>query len=1235
MGQRRSALPDGLGTRFRRRPDLWIASLSLIIAAVLIGTGTVLFESPLRTMYDYLADSFVAGFITVVVAIFIEQLLRAAPLRPRRALRFVYLGSIACATVGLLATYSRGSAAILQALVLTVLALGGLLVVLLIATGFVRWRDLGRAAGDLANHWGPVYLYILGSGYLLTAIYKDNPAVIDPILLRMDLSLGFNAAEIIGPWVAETTWVRMVTLYGYPLLGFFVAAVAGCLYLAGATAALRRCLLAVLLVSLLGNICYWCAPAISPIYAYPELVSGPGKLPGGQTKLDALRAAIVAGPDRAVLRTDLPRNAMPSLHTAFSLTVLIAAWGFRRRLFWWWLPLGFVQIATTLTHSVHYVVDLIAAVPLVMLCWALAEAGVRRFPPAGAAPLPPLAATGRTLKHRAFALGLSLVAALVALILWGRSAPISPWLAWPLSLVIIGLPVWTCACLFTPSANAAPATSEVFHSQPSIVHPPAVAMRILGFAIFCSGGIALILGQLLEKHLSTMLGASLPAATIVLAVFFAGLALGAWFCPHRVAGADRRLALLTFFVAGWALLVATAFFACDRALGAWVASANASGLAATSLAIVFLWILPPALAMGAQLPTLAAFLAGLPGSARASADALPRLYAHYLAGALVFTVLAPPLLFNLLGANGALCAVATIGLFVGVALWTGLEASCDDVAQAAVASESQHRGWLLAFAGGFIFFALEVIWFHLISAVYGASTYSFSILLALALLGLALGGRSVARATTTELAATLGWLTVALALSNAAWPWVGRILVASRETLALESFWGGELLKLVLLAPLVVPTAVGLGKIFPLLLRESDGKVQRVAEITVVNLLGCIAGGLVTGFALIPAFGAERTLLGLTLAIAFGGLGLAWRRSIRRVLVPLGVGLALLFFLPGWDRLELTRGCGLPLAPPLAQDARLVSFAEDFRAGFVTVVATPSADPARTTPTMTLLQNGQVVADDAGEVPMQVALGLIAAMHVPAQNRALVLGAGAGQSASILARLDFAQVDIAEPSLAHLAAARTEFAPLNQSVFDREGATVFIEDGRNHLRRTRVRYDTILMAPTPVGAAGATNLYSREFYALVRERLTPGGVLVQEVPLDHITPREIATILATARSEFPAVALWRTGREACLIGFTAAPRLNPEVWARWGSSRELDDVRRLMAIETSEAFLGWQWLAIDRVDAMLKHFAAQVGTNTDRNRWLEFQMPKYQQSRPDRRATNLRWIEAGTGTAIR
>jgi spermidine synthase len=1210
-----------------RRPDVWVGVASFAIVVVVFPQTSLRLLAIDRVLFNHLADSFGVGMISVFVGVLVQLLLRAAPPAVARTLRLGWLILVAATTLGLLFSFAHPARTstnwILQSLVLAVLGWSLVLGALLAACGIIRARDALAACREIGRNWAGVGLYLATGGYLLSLIRWFTPEVFDPLLLRMDASLSSIFVSSITRWTFAEPLARYVSEYAYPMLGFFIAAVAARLQLAGEIAQLRRYLTAVVFVAFVGPVCYWAVPAVGPIHAWPALFRP--EAASAETVAGLMHGSATMPFGRTLLR-----NVMPSLHTTFTLVALVALAAFRPRRweFTLWLPLAASQIITTLTLGVHYVVDLIAAVPLAVLCWALAEAAVRRFPPPDERPLPELPGDAAVRDRRVLTLGATWLVSVAALIAWGVAAPISPLLAWPLTALIMVAPTFAALRLF----RAPPATANVPRPAPLRPAPPSlleprVATRLLGSAVFCTGGTALILEQVAEKYLSTLLGSSRPAATLVLVVYFAGLALGAALCPKTTVSAPRRLAALELFIAAWCALLALAFFAVDQRLGAWLAAQDSSAfaLSAGRAAVAVLWLLPPTLAMGAQLPTLAATLRSTPVLAGAS---LPRLYALNLAGACAFTFVAPPLLFGLIGANGALWFAAGLGALVGLALWAGLPRgpAGNDAPAPHPAKESGGNAATTAvvasFAAGFAFFALEVVWFHLIGAGCGASVYTFSLLLGLVLLGLALAGSSVAGGREASLPTLLAGLALTLGVTSAGWPWLGRALASANGLLSLEWFWAGELLKTAGVAVLVLPPAVLLGQIFPRVLRDSGGDGARVGRLSFANVLGCVAGALAAGLVFIPQLGAERTLDGIAALAALGALA-HWVRTPGRTRALALAGLASVFLLPAWDRLELTRGFGVYLADGVPADARLVWFREDFSAGFVTVTARED-DAGRTV--KTLLQNGKFDANDAGEVPAQVSFGLLAALHAPSTERALVIGAGSGQTAAIVAQLGFKHLDIAELSPAHIAAARTEFAHLHGGVFDRPDVAVHLEDGRNFLLRARDAYDVIQIEITSLWFAGATNLYSREFYALARARLAPGGALVQWIQLHHLAPREIATILATARAEFPSVAVWRAGPQACLIATDGPARLNLPVWQRWLNDPALAAARAAAGITSPETLAPAELLTAPRVDALLNRHRGAYGLNTDRNRWIEFQSPKYYLSRFNHTAANLRWL---------
>jgi len=88
---------------------------------------------------------------------------------------------------------------------------------------------------------------------------------------------------------------------------------------------------------------------------------------------------------------------------------------------------------------------------------------------------------------------------------------------------------------------------------------------------------------------------------------------------------------------------------------------------------------------------------------------------------------------------------------------------------------------------------------------------------------------------------------------------------------------------------------------------------------------------------------------------------------------------------------------------------------------------------------------------------------------------------------------------------------------------------VVIDDGRRYLERTAQQYDVITIdPPPPVEAAGSSLLYSENFYSVVRQRLRPGGILQQWLPVgDAEDKAAVATGLAPVLSLCSSICLWK------------------------------------------------------------------------------------------------------------
>jgi hypothetical protein len=100
----------------------------------------------------------------------------------------------------------------------------------------------------------------------------------------------------------------------------------------------------------------------------------------------------------------------------------------------------------------------------------------------------------------------------------------------------------------------------------------------------------------------------------------------------------------------------------------------------------------------------------------------------------------------------------------------------------------------------------------------------------------------------------------------------------------------------------------------------------------------------------------------------------------------------------------------------------------------------------------------------------------------------------------------------------HADASRLASSPLSR---------IMIDDGRAFLERARDRFDVIIVdPPPPVEAAASSLLYSREFYAIAKPRLNPGGILQQWLPEGDAAI--FASVARALQESFPFVRVFRS-----------------------------------------------------------------------------------------------------------
>jgi spermidine synthase len=777
--------------------------------------------------------------------------------------------------------------------------------------------------------------------------------------------------------------------------------------------------------------------------------------------------------------------------------------------------------------------------------------------------------------------------------------------------------------------------------------PVASGWRVLLALYTLTGFSGLLAEQGFEKYLQLLTGATASASAAVLFTYFLGFALGGVAAAGLIRQGRLRRPLLAYgaveLAAGMACIAFS--YGIHPLMAKLAPLQNLFAAPVLKFQVRFLCgcllVLPAAALMGASFPLIAQ---ALDNARSATRKRWSQAYAANLAGALAASVAAPFLIMPAIGLRGALWICFAIGATVCT-----LTAILPDAPQAlaeapatAQAPLTRHVRLLLAasFGSGAIFFALEVIWTHLVGVVLGSSVYAFSWMLAAVLLGLLAGAVLVNRTAEIErpirtsllfqCAALL--LTVQLSL----WDRVPLLFRFTPPAIFQNSFYFAEIFKLFVAMLLLAPPAAVLGLIYPRLLASPQLQGERNAHLSgylsAANALGCLSGALLGIFVLVPLAGSEVSLKALALILALFWVLFLLREPLPpKRLATAAVTAAILLvvlLVRWWNWGTLTAGLGnffgqAPVAAGAPQQgvrylpAAFLFRQEDAQGGFTTVVEQTTVTGEVGHTVRTLFTNGKFQGDDNqiwGETQAQFGFSAVPSLFVPDYGRALLIGLGTGQSGAALKHLGYRDIAVAEFAPGIVKAAQACFSGLNEGIVGDPHVHLYLEDGRNVLLTDRRQYDLITIEVSSIWFAGSTNLYSREFYELAHSRLRSGGVLQQWVQLHHIGPREIASELATARSVFPFVGLWYYGGQGMLVA-ADRPLVSPRLQAGIAPGE---------ASQLEETLIAARLLDPDGVARLLAGRHAQI--NTDHNRWIEYATPRYQASSYDWVAHNLQFL---------
>jgi len=785
--------------------------------------------------------------------------------------------------------------------------------------------------------------------------------------------------------------------------------------------------------------------------------------------------------------------------------------------------------------------------------------------------------------------------------------------------------------------------------------------RAIAICFVFSGMTGLIYEVLWARMLGLVFGATTLAVSTVLASFMGGLALGSAWAGRLAAQLKRPLrtyGLIEIGIAVYALIVPTLFRAVDGLYALMWAQLH------PHFYLFNIWrfllsgstLLIPTMLMGATLPVLAAVVR----RSKSQTTSVTRYYTLNLFGAIFGTVAAGFWLLPTYGLRNTIYFAAVINVVIGaVAIWMDQrsklatvdenpEITSDEPTPAALVYDNTFFWLACAFVSGFVTISTQVAWTRVLAMVIGSSTYAFSILVALFLIGLSLGAFEVSRTRSKNLRRKLFTLELGTGVALLLSLWVVNQIPWLLVNVGLKtnvSTWRGLLtLQILCAALLILLPAFLMGTIMPLVLawasrNRASLSVKLVGRSYAVNTLGAIAGAFAAGFVLIPLTSTRFTVtIAAVLCLIVAGFALpslitAKDSDVMRAVVAGSTVVVVLFafiLAPRTNLAELSIGAYDSLVRVLArshepaekeqtqkgpEQHELLLYAEG---------PTSTVSVRRDWGTTSLAINGRTNASDGEDMSTQVMLAQLPLLLAPTIHSGLIVGFASGVSAGAILQSPIQSVTCVELEPATVTASRF-FEHVNHTPLNDPRLHLVIDDARTYLRGNRERYDLIMSEPSHPWVPGVANLFTQEFFELGRDRLAEGGVFVQWLQVYQLSNENLRSVLATFHRVFPHVMIFRVGGETrgkdLILAGSRSPLTLDRIGERMRDPLTSAELARV-GIKSEADVRGW-YVCDEKT---LEPAIAGSIINTDDNMHVETTAPR--EAFLPLKQTNESWIDA-------
>ena len=664
-------------------------------------------------------------------------------------------------------------------------------------------------------------------------------------------------------------------------------------------------------------------------------------------------------------------------------------------------------------------------------------------------------------------------------------------------------------------------------------------LAILSIVLFLSGISALIFETLWLRLSGLAFGNSIWAAALILSSFMAGLAIG----TAIAASAKFRARPLRLYAG---LEIAVAVFGCTvvfalPVLGELLRSLfqalwnHQTLLLALRVFISFVILLIPTTAMGLTLPVV---LEDPTLANQRFGRTIGLLYGLNTIGAVVGALIGELILIKAFGLWGtSLCA----GVLNVVAAIVALGLSGGDVQPGRLPPQPEpgrlrfafdyQPPWkllIVSFGAGLILLALEVVWFRFLRLYIASSASAFSLVLAVVLAGIGIGGAIsgvISRISRNVLSILFLAAGIATLLCYEFFP-VPK-LKPGEANFYLEAWQTITFLAIALMFPVSLISGVLFPTIASAVQETVENRMNSAGITTLFNTAGATIGPLLTGFVLLPKFGFQPSLVFCGLGYAALALFVAsrtfWASGLARlVLIVLIAAFVVVIVLFPYHRDQIHFANARKLYENEGQ--HLVTKIE----GTSDTWQLMRRDLFGVPYYYRLVTNGfSMSATNSVNQRYMRSFAYLPIALLPGASDALLIAYGCGVTADALTHdSGLQQIDIVDISKeVYLLSADYRDAGYPNPLTNPR-ITAIIQDGRFFLQASPKHYDIITGEPPPPKVAGAVNLYTEQFFRLMNDRLNDGGIATFWLPIYQLSVDETKSILRAFHNAFPNTIIW-------------------------------------------------------------------------------------------------------------